>query len=1076
MLNRMPIDKPSRDPLAIETTAAQRELWMTAQLGDEANRACNESLAFRLRGLLDKGALRSALEDVVDRHEVFHRYVSADGRELRKMSGDRSKAGLVSELDLPTTSAEREWRNACERECARAFALDTGPLARILLINIADTDHLLVLTCHQVIGGRSLLARLVSGILTLYSARTGTPGAQDTERSAAECGTKADPQAQESSLAWWTQQLSASAPFLELPLDQPRPPQKSFAAARRELLLGTELLAQANALAAAANASLESVFVAAFAAFAQRLTGNSEILVGIPVAETGATLPLKVNTSGDLSFSQLLARVADDLRQSGEHRHLALGELLQALNYPRDYSRPALISNVVSVDTADSQVDRAGLTVEEVPVARSYAVAEMDWRLRRIGDKAQLECTFNRDLWREQTVDFRLAELATLLASAVTYPDRTLNQLAIIPAAEQRFLDQRCKGPSMRPKARHLTELLELARYTDRAAVACSGESIDYRELDRRSNQLANHLLSVGVKPNDLVGVFVERSVNMLVSLLATWKAGAAYVALDPGYPPERLLYMAQTAGLSAMITAADLDRKLSAYGCPRVYLDGEAERIAHRSEEAPEIVGRPEDTAYVIFTSGSTGKPKGVQITHGGVINFLLAMAERPGLKADDRFLAVTTLSFDIAVMELCLPLLVGGRVIIATREEALDGYRLLELIERHAINVMQATPTTWRWMLAAGWKGQQDFKALCGGEPFPLDLARQLIGYVGQVWNMYGPTETTVWSTCHQLGEKDLSGGLVPVGAPVYNTQCYVLDEQQRQVPVGVPGELFIGGSGVANGYLRMPERTAERFVPNPFGGADRLYRTGDQARLRWDGSFECLGRLDSQIKLRGYRIELGEIEAALARHPEVEECAAAVVSYSESDKRLAIYARLSERSDLNSTQMRRHLRGFLPDYMVPQLFIQVNALPLTPNGKVDRKNLPVPDPSKLPDAAQAVATARTATEREFVFIWSELLKKEQRGVNQLFFDVGGHSLLAMDMIALIEQRCGVRIHVLDILVSTIEQLAAKIDAALAERPNSEPDEGEHWQKPERPPASEIRRASRPGLLAWLLRREPG
>jgi amino acid adenylation domain-containing protein len=1062
-------EKPRQGALC-KTSDTQREIWLTAQLGEKASCACNESVALRLRGRLNTQALRAALQKLATRHERLQMSVSGDGRELRLRSELCSLSPELVDCAGLESASDQIDQELCRRESAKSFDLLNGPLARTVLARVADSEHLLVITCHQIVGNREFLEALVQELGEVY-ARLADADYQD-ERTAnstpALTAGSSRSQAEQQSLQYWLKRLASAPDFLEFPLDKPRPVFKTFAASHCEFPLPQDFVSRIEAFATAASTSLESAWLAAFAAFGSRVTGAGRMLLGVPAPHTGARLPLCVDVSDDPAFAQLLTQVDAGIRDAGKHCHLVFEQLLKAMNFERDFSRPPLVSNVVRVERDQLRWEVGDLAAETVAARKAFQIPDMEWTLRIGGAGARLECAFNRDLWEPETIAFRLAELATLMDAAFWCSELPLSRLAIIPHAERRFLARAGAGPERSTKVRHLTGLLDLQRYGDRPAVACAGESIDYRELDRRSSQLANYLLSVGVGHNDLVGVFVERSVNMLVSLLATWKAGAAYVALDPGYPAERLLYMAQAARLKAMITEADLDKGLSGYECPRVYLDENAAAIAEQSEQSPTVHGSPGDTAYVIFTSGSTGQPKGVQITHGGVTNFLLAMAERPGLAADDRFLAVTTLSFDIAVIELCLPLLVGGRVIIAEREEALDGYRLLELIDKYRVNVMQATPTTWRWMLAAGWEGQRDFKALCGGEAFPLDLARQLTPCVGEVWNMYGPTETTVWSTCHRLSEKDLAGGAIPVGTPIHNTQCHVLDEQQRPVPVGVAGELFIGGDGVANGYLGMPERTAERFVVNPFGPG-RLYRTGDQVRLRGDGAFECLGRLDSQIKLRGYRIELGEIEAALARHPEVIECAASVVSYGKSDMRLVVYARVSDGSQLNGTQMRRFLRGFLPDYMVPQLFVQVDALPLTPNGKVDRKRLPSPDPAQLPEEANALVQPRNDTERELVRIWSELLKKDHEGINQLFFDVGGHSLLAMDMIAKIERRFGVRIHVLDVLVGTIEQLAAKVDAARVHETQADAKDVTAKKTAER------ERPDRPrGLLGRLFRRE--
>lgn len=1035
---------------ACESTESQREVWIAAQMSDEANCAFNESISLRLEGKLDGQILHNAVNDLIQRHDALRSCISRDGRQLRiqsKLPANVERVDLSNKTQpndmLP--DAEARYQHLREQVVSQAFDLSTAPLVRFHSVSFSEAIHVLVITCHHIICDGWSINLLARELGNLYSARLGGAaigpassfvdyvkweGSEDVQRK------------HRASLKYWSEKLSSTAPYLELPLDKPRPPVKSYRAEHIVHFLGNDLAKRVSELAADRNVSLPAVLIAGFVGFAHRLTGSQAILFGVPfpgqlakqdlqlVGHCSNVLPMKIDVSAEQTFSQLLTQVELEMGQAYEHQYMTFGTLLKSLDLQRDPSRPALLSTLFDVNTIEDEAwEHEDLNARVSWNPRSFENFDISWKITMSSTGASCECVFNRDLWQRDTIDCRLKELETFLMSGLASPERLLRDLDIIPYSERQLLEKISNGPALRQPARHLSQLLDLQRYAGRTAVSCAGASIDYGELDRRSSRLANHLLDMGVQRSDLLGVFVERSVDMLVSLLATWKAGAAYVALDPEYPAERLLYMAETASLKALITKSGLDAALSDYSCPRVYLDKDAQRISRQSEQGPGIEAGPEDTAYVIFTSGSTGQPKGVQITHGGVINFLVSMAQRPGLAANDRLLAVTTLSFDIAVLELCLPLLVGARVVIAEREEALDGCQLLTLIDNHKINVMQATPTTWRWMLAAGWQGQQDFKALCGGEAFPPDLARQLTECLGEVWNMYGPTETTVWSTCYRLqGDDDLSGGPIPIGPPIANTQCYVLDENRELLPAGVPGELYIGGAGVANGYLRQPQRTAERFVENPLGEG-KLYRTGDQARWRLDGLLECLGRLDSQIKLRGFRVELGEIEASLSKHPEVIECAASVVSYSESDQRLVAYARTDQGSRMNSTEMRRYLRGFLPDYMVPQLFVEVDALPLTPNGKIDRKSLPNPVQVAT---TKSVVRPRTHIEKDLVDLWSELLQKKQESVNELFFDVGGHSLLAMDMTARIDKRFGVRIHLLDILVNTIEQIAAIIESS--------------------------------------------
>ncbi|MBW8765735.1 MAG: amino acid adenylation domain-containing protein, partial [Geodermatophilales bacterium] len=510
------------------------------------------------------------------------------------------------------------------------------------------------------------------------------------------------------------------------------------------------------------------------------------------------------------------------------------------------------------------------------------------------------------------------------------------------------------------------------------------------------------------------VGIGLERSLEMVVGLLAVLKAGGAYVPLDPSYPAERLAFMQEDSGVAAVLTAELLRSGLPA------------------AAAAPESSVGPRNVAYVIYTSGSTGRPKGVQVPHGALANFLAAMAETPGLAADDRLLAVTSLSFDIAGLELYLPLMLGGRVVLASREEAADGRRLQALIAGSGATVLQATPATWRLLLESGWQGGEGLKALCGGEALPPALASALRPRVGSLWNVYGPTETTIWSTVAEVtGE-----GPISIGRPIANTESYVLDEGGRPVPVGVPGELLLGGVGLARGYLRRPELTAERFVPNPFGEAgSRLYRTGDLARWRASGVLECLGRIDHQVKVRGFRIELGEVEAALARHPDV--AAAVVVAREEAsgERRLAGYVvpREAAGGESLTRDLRALLRRSLPEHMVPTAWVQLAALPLTPNGKVDRKALPAPE--RAGTEAGAFTAPRTPAEEVLAGIWEQVLGRDAVGAHDNFFDLGGHSLLATQVVSRVRESFGVELPLRQVFETpALEGLARAVEELRA------------------------------------------
>ncbi|MEO5703354.1 MAG: amino acid adenylation domain-containing protein, partial [Gammaproteobacteria bacterium] len=505
-----------------------------------------------------------------------------------------------------------------------------------------------------------------------------------------------------------------------------------------------------------------------------------------------------------------------------------------------------------------------------------------------------------------------------------------------------------------------LQELFEtqVEQSPDAVALVFEGSTLTYRELNKRANQLAHHLQSLGVRPETLVGVCIERSLEMVVGLLGILKAGGAYVPLDPRYPVARLAFMFEDAALSVLVTEQNLINNLPAHETQIICVDAR-EAFSFYPDTNPAVPTKAESLAYVIYTSGSTGTPKGVQISHRAVVNFLCSMQKTPGITAQDGLLAVTTLSFDIAGLEIFLPLISGAHVVIASRDIAIDAARLINHLRQPDITFMQATPTTWRLLIESGWQGTVGLKMLCGGEALSRDLAEQLLMRGAELWNMYGPTETTVWSTIQRVSS---GSGPVLIGHPIANTQIYLLDERMQPIPIGVAGELHIGGAGLARGYLKRPELTEEKFFPNPFSQepGSRLYKTGDLARYLSDGSIECLGRVDYQVKINGHRIELGEIEAALQKHPRVRECAVIAREDTEGGKRLAAYIVSRDKTPLTDQELRNFLKEHVPEYMLPPVFVALDTLPVTPNGKLDRKSLPAPV-SRRPVLEQAYVAPR-------------------------------------------------------------------------------------------------------------------
>jgi amino acid adenylation domain-containing protein len=629
----------------------------------------------------------------------------------------------------------------------------------------------------------------------------------------------------------------------------------------------------------------------------------------------------------------------------------------------------------------------------------------------------------------------------TLTSDAGTDPDPRISPSPSLTHAQRRQLlvewnDTEAEYPQEKTVHQLFEEQAE--RTPDAVAVVFEQEPLTYAQLNARANQLAHRLQTLGVGPELLVALCAERSIEMVVALLGILKAGGAYVPLDPTYPRERLAFMLEAGARQwragpgpgrapVLLTHHDLADALPSAGAHVLCLDTAWTEIARESTQNLAGGATADDLAYVIYTSGSTGTPKGVAISHRALVNCLTAMRREPGLLPHDVLLAVTTLSFDIATLELLLPLTVGARVVVVPRDVAADGARLGEALIDSGATVMQATPATWRLLLEAGWRGSPQLKILCGGEALPRDLADRLLERSASLWNLYGPTETTIWSTLHRVERRE---GPVSIGRPIANTQIYVLDAEMRPVPIGVPGELYIGGAGLARGYLHHPELTAQKFVRNPFGDEtgrqSRLYKTGDLARYRPDGNLEFLGRLDHQVKIRGYRIELGEIEAALRRHPAVREAVVLAREEISGTKRLVAYVVPKGEQAPARQELRRFLEERLPAYMVPAAFIRLDTVPLTPNGKIDRHALLAPGLARS-ERETTFLPPRDALELRLASIWENILRIEPVGVQDNFFDLGGDSLQAMHLLAQVEQAWGRKLPLATLVQApTVAQLA--------------------------------------------------
>jgi amino acid adenylation domain-containing protein len=751
------------------------------------------------------------------------------------------------------------------------------------------------------------------------------------------------------------------------------------------------------------------------------------------------TLALRASLSGEPGFGGLLPRIREAALTAYGHQDLPFEKLVEELKPARDLAHAPLVQVMFTLLGAGTAAPAfPGLEIEPCLEDEGTGTAKVDLTLTLSEGPAGIGggLEHNRDLFDRATVRRLAGHYANLLAAALAEPERPFWELPLLAAAElQQVLTHWNDTASLLPEESAVHRWMEeqARRRPEAVALVFDGERLTYADLDARAGRLARRLRAHGIGPERLVALCIERSAEMVVALLAVMKAGGAYVPLDPGHPRERLGWILEDTGHPLLLaTRHERSLELAGEAADVLWLDAEPPPLSEEHEEAG-LPFDPDGLAYVLFTSGSTGRPKGAQVVRRGLANFLASMRRRPGLGEEDVLVAVTTLSFDIAGLELLLPLVTGGRVVVAGREAVTDGRRLAALLAESGATAMQATPAMWRLLLESGWEAPAGFKVLCGGEALPGDLAARLAAGGAAVWNLYGPTETTIWSAVEAVTPEAAARPVVPLGRPIANTSIHLAGRSLQPVPAGVPGELLIGGAGLARGYIGRPDLTAERFLPDPWGppGA-RLYRTGDLARRLPDGRLEFLGRLDHQVKIRGYRIELGEIEAALAEHPEVRH--AIVVDLPENghgDRRLVAYAETaSGNGSLGISEVRRFLRARLPEYMLPAAFVPLARLPLNPSGKVDRKALPDPSGYRATPEAEYVAP-REGREALLATLWREVLGIDRVGVHDNFFDLGGHSLLLMRLQGRIAAETGIDLPVLEMFEHpTVAALARRLE----------------------------------------------
>ena len=1054
---------------------AQRSLWLLHQ-GEPASRpAYNIRAARRFRGPLDARRLERALAAIVARHEPLRTsFYDRDGEPWQRIApAVPVRIARTDVSDLTPEARETAWQARLAAEGGRAFDLRTAPLFAVELVRLSPEEHVLLLNAHHLIADAWSAGLLLRELATAYAALAAgsevpaSPAAFRFSDHVQAQRRAAGTDAGRAALEFWQQEL-AGLPALQLPADFTPATATGYAGASEAFVLDPALAGELRALARAEGVTLFHALISSFAVLLQRLSGQNDFGIGTTLAgrdtqEAEGLIGYCVNLvvlrqrfAAPMSFRELIRRTRAEALVAFQHQTAPFDQIVHALRLPRERGVTPLFRVLfLYLQAARDVASFAGLEVEALPVPSTTAKYDLSLQVEDQGERLTGLIEFNSARFAPATIRRMIATWQTLLRGLVAAPDAAVEQLPAVGEAEARRLrvDFNATATPVEFAGGIAAAFRAQARRTpEAAALVHEDRELTYAQLDAAADRFAARLRAAGVGPERLVGVCVGRSAEMVIALLAILKAGGGYLPLDPAYPAERLGFMLAEARPILLLTQKRLMAGLPPHAVPRLLVDGIAEAGGPTVTNI-ELVTEPTQVAYVIYTSGSTGRPKGVMVAHGTVMNFFAGMDAQLG-PSPGVWLAMTSISFDISVLELFWTLTRGFKVVVQSDEPKAGAARaativgsarpVAEQFARHAPTHLQATPSRIKMLLldppvAAALRGLE--RLIVGAEALDPALAAELGARLGgEVHNLYGPTETTVWSTGQRIGRDDR---VVRIGRPLANQQVYVLDRHLQLLPVGVTGELYIGGSGVTRGYLGRPDTTAERFIPDPFGpvAGGRLYRTGDLARWHDDGTLECLGRTDDQVKILGHRIEPGEVEAMLARHPAVRAGAITAPLGADGERRLVAYVVAGSQPTPKAAELRAWLRERLPEHMVPAAVVFLPALPLTPSGKVERRALPAPE-AAAPRPENEFVAPRTPAERLVALIWAKLLARPLVGAHDNFFEVGGHSLLAMQMIARLRQETGIDLPLRSVfeaptVAGVAARLAEQIPARAVEAP---------------------------------------
>ena len=1040
---------------------AQQRLWFLDQL-DPGSTVYNVPGSLRIRGLLDVTALQRSVNEILRRHEVLRTTFSmVEGQPVQIIAPSLSLSLPVIDLaDHPKNEREDEARRFVSEEAGRPFDLARGPLMRVTLLRLDHEDHILLLTMHHIVSDGWSMGVLYRELLVLYEAFSHEQPSPlpDLPIQYADFSiwqrNWLQGEALDSQLSYWKKQLKGPLAILNLPLDRPRPAVQSHRGARQSIILSQALLQSLKALSQKEGVTLFMTLLAAFQVLLHRNTGQDDIVVGTPIANRNRieiegligffvnTLVLRNDLSGNPTFNELLARVREVALGAYAHQDLPFEKLIEELKPERNLSQSPLFEVMFVLQNASSRdLESPGLTLSPVQADNGTAKFALTLHLHEEAWGLRGSLQYATDLFNTTTIERMLGHFQALLEGIVANPEQRISELSLLSEAEKRqLLEEWNDTETDYPKDQCVHQLFEAQaeRTPDATAVVFEDQRITYQELNQRANQLAHYLRKLGVGPEILVAICVERSIEMIVGLLAILKAGGAYVPIDPSYPAGRREFMLAEAQASVLLTQGSLfeegwSRIENIERCSTidphiqtVRMDRDWELIAKGHDANPENSITADNLAYVIFTSGSTGQPKGVQITHKSLLNLVFWHRQAFSVTAFDRATQLAGPGFDAAVWELWPYLTVGASIHIPNEMIRLDATSLRDWLVTHTITISFVPTALAENLITLEWPQETALRILLTGGDALHIYPPETLPFL--VFNNYGPTECTVVAASAQIWPNARPAHPPTIGRPIANTEIYILDANLNPVGIAVPGELYIGGNGCARGYLNDADLTTAKFIKHSFIGepARRFYKTGDLARYLPDGNIEFLGRLDHQVKIRGYRIELGEIEAVLSRHPGIQTAVVIAREHIRTNKLLVAYVVLHHECTVKNSELRDFLKQQLPDYMIPSAFVFLDVLPLTPNGKVDHRALPDPDQNR-PEMVERYQAPRTATEEKLAGIWAEVLGIDQVGTHDNFFELGGHSLLAVRLFVEIEKTIGRRLPLATIFQApTIGQLA--------------------------------------------------